>query len=250
MTWSSASSLFDSTLDARLKFDHRAHKSRLVGLYETEGSQNSDILVAIQPVAGGRHLQFYDGNSGEALGHVGLTLTPSVTPSVMPPTKNPPTSSSTLTGMLVSSNKRGSRYSEIFVNIWLLICEKAEIPTSTSRIRKPLLALTLTRLGFTPILPGKGIETVEVSRGSDSTVLLYSPESSRLRSGFNPTEIKSQNIIFIDDPTNPRGKIIHLRAKYKPSSTDLVNNEIDSRLKIGSNLSPINKPQSIKILFK
>ncbi|GMI14435.1 hypothetical protein TrVE_jg13218 [Triparma verrucosa] len=213
-----ANSLLESTLESRLKFDHRAHKSRLVGTYKGTYKDDNEILIAIQPVAGGRHLQFYSGSSGSTLGHIGLTSSPGT---------------SNLTGMLITSSKRGSGLSRTFVSIWLALAHAADSETSTSRIRKPLLALTLQNLNFAPILPGKGLIIAEVSPGppNSSSVVLFSEDSSRLKSGFNPTEITSQRINFVDSPTFPRGKKVHLRAKYKPI-TAFDNHEIYDRIHI------------------
>jgi len=109
LSWASATTLFESTLDDRLKKDHRARKSHLVGLYEMEGAA-SDILISIQPVAGGRHLQFAHGETGERLGHIGLTADS--------------TAESSLMGMVVNSNLRGAGLSKTFIEIWLMMCEK------------------------------------------------------------------------------------------------------------------------------
>ena len=52
--WEAAAATLEATVEARLRFDHRAHLARLVGVYVGEvvpGALGSDaeLLVAVQP---------------------------------------------------------------------------------------------------------------------------------------------------------------------------------------------------------
>jgi len=144
------------------------------------------------------------------------------------------TISSALRGMLVAEECRGKGYARVFLGIWLRICSQAGVTPATSRINKPLLALTLVRLGFTPLRggirrgkPGKKRKpkqrplAVEVSVGEEDRVLLYCPvaaEAERLRAGFSATEVRSQRLVVATAPPEPRGRVAHIRVRYAPPS--------------------------------
>lgn len=145
-------------------------------------------------------------------------------------------SSSVLRGMLVEPSCRGKSYARLFLSIWLGLCTRAGVTPATSRINKPLLALTLVRLGFTPLRgrDKKGLRggrdgkrrkasqqplAVEVSAGDDGSVILYcsTPRlSERLTAGFSQRELSSQRLVVAKEPPLPRGRVAHIRVRYAP----------------------------------
>jgi len=250
----------------------------------TVTGSNSEILVVMQPDQGGRKLLFLDAVMGQLLGFIELETQSAISNSKIQQTemdarncknnqKNdnsiinsdddgdvdgeeisvPVTSA--LRGMLVADDCRGKGYARLFLAIWLRLCHRADVTPATTRINKPLLALTLVRLGFTP-LRGHHLATisyenhlkggvrvnfgnnnkgngkkqrqkklkekhrplaVEVSAGTEGRVLLYSPLSTeRLRNGFSATEVRSQRLMVAEEPSEPRGRIAHLRVRYAP----------------------------------
>ena len=280
--WRSAVSTLESSIQERSRFDHRAKFARLIGIYvedenaaRTDGRKSSNekkkdgtnILVAIQPDQGGRKLLFLDAENGRSLGFIELETQSAISQSKIlkrqtqsdnkaTNTENGMIKTSALRGMLVADECRGKGYARLFLAIWLRLCVRGGITPATTRINKPLLALTLVRLGFTPLrghhlaqlsnikhLQG-GIRTnanrnlcqndgkpkrkklkerqrplaVEVSIGSEGkSVLLYSPLSTeRLRNGFSAQEIISQRLVVATEASTPRGRIVHLRVRYAP----------------------------------
>ena len=280
--WRSAVSTLENSIQERSRFDHRAKFARLIGIYvedenaaRTDGRKSSNekkkdgtnILVAIQPDQGGRKLLFLDAENGRSLGFIELETQSAISQSKIlkrqtqsdnkaTNTENGMIKTSALRGMLVADECRGKGYARLFLAIWLRLCVRGGITPATTRINKPLLALTLVRLGFTPLrghhlaqlsnikhLQG-GIRTnanrnlcqndgkpkrkklkerqrplaVEVSIGSEGkSVLLYSPLSTeRLRNGFSAQEIISQRLVVATEASEPRGRIVHLRVRYAP----------------------------------
>lgn len=222
--WEEAEALLEATVTARRRQDHRAHLASLIGIYEDEGGEgiagagcSAAVLFAAQPDRIGRKIIFLDGVSGELLGHIALEGGPS-TPDETAPGETAPAFSS-LRGMLVTEASRGRGHSRLFLAVWLRLCLLAGVSPSTSRINKPLLALTLTRFGFAP-LPGsngkRAIE-VEVSAGLEGGVILFSPEcNKRLAAGFSATEMRSQRLVIAKGPSEPRGTAVHIRTQYAP----------------------------------
>lgn len=282
--WNSAMATLEKTAKERSRFDHRSNKARLIGIYVGDfevnimddtthdsdspmfGEQEAKILVAIQPDQGGRKLIFLDAkNDGRSLGFIELETQsaisqhkilerPDSSKSVYD--ENESNKTSALRGMCVADDCRGKGYARLFLAIWLRLCSTGGVTPATTRINKPLLALTLVRLGFTPLrgqhlalishenhLRG-GIRTnanehtsknngkpkkrkklkekqrplaVEVSVGSEGRVQLYSPLSTeRLRNGFSVQEVKSQRLVVATEPSVPRGRVAHLRVRYAP----------------------------------
>ena len=256
--WDAGLAMLEATSEARRRFDHRAHQAQLVGLFVGEqnpGALGSDteLLVAMQPDQGGRKLLFFDPHDGEVLGFIELENrqhdaklfnSAQSTQHRAPPASSDvvasgvtglyaaTTTNSALRGMLVAESCRGKGYARTFLAIWLRLCLSAGVTPATSRINKPLLALTLVRLGFTPLRgglrrgkPGKKRKpkqrplAVEVSQGSEGSVLLYCPltsETERLRAGFSATELKSQRLVVASTPPEPRGRVAHIRVRYAP----------------------------------
>ena len=247
LRWAKAAATLGATTEARSRFDHRAALARLVGVFVGEetgvlGSQ-AELLVAIQPDRGGRKLLFLDAVDGRTLGFIELEAAQQVQVG----DSDIGDSSSALRGMLVAEESRGKGYATLFVAIWLRLCLRAGVRPATTRINKPLLALTLIRLGFTPLrgqrlaaltneqhLRGargvRGVErkrakgrqrplAVEVSEGSEGRVMLYSPlpaAARRLQTSFSATELRSQRLVVTTDPPQPRGRVAHIRVRYAP----------------------------------
>ena len=163
-------------------------------------------------------MQFKDGISGEDLGHIGIAMTPTT---------------SSLTGMFVSPALRGSGLSSIFLSVWLSLCSAAGVKPGTSRIRKPLMALALMKVGFKPVLPGKGVIEAEVGRGEgdDGFVDLYCKEG--MCDAFKATELKSQKLRIIDTPIGEPGRNVMLRARYEPPVGWEPEEDWEDRLRIG-----------------
>lgn len=270
--WEAAVTTLDDSAEKRRRFDRRAHLARLICIYvgeETEISgellgSKAEILVAMQPDQGGRKLLFLNAIDGISLGFIELETQSAISKSKIrqahfsSPNCNddaiPVTSA--LRGMLVADECRGKGYARLFLAIWLRLCLRAGVTPATTRINKPLLALTLVRLGFTPLrgyhlavisnedhLRGSVREAgnnggttrsskprrrkklkekhrplaVEVSLGTEGRVLLYSPVSTeRLRNGFSATEVRSQRLVVATEPSVPRGRVAHLRVRYAP----------------------------------
>ena len=118
---------------------------------------------------------------------------------------------------------------------------RAGVTPTTARINKPLVALTLVRLGFTPLRgrsavgsrgkPGRGRKqrhrplAVEVSVGNEGDVLLYCAlptEAVRLQAGFTLTERRSQRLVVATDAPEPRGRMVHIRVRYAPPAAHSV----------------------------
>ena len=208
---------------------------------------HSEACVVCPETQGGRKLIFLDPVKGRTLGCIELeTLSgeSQKAPFIGLGDESAPLAvlaeaapSSVLRGMCVSEECRGLGYSRLFVAIWLKLCLRAGATPATSRINKPLLALTLVRLGFTPLRgrdkpglrgkPGKKRKAkqqpiaVEVSIGDEGHVLLYCPlQHSRalLQAGFTATELRSQRLLVATEPPEPRGRIAHIRVRYAPPS--------------------------------
>ena len=240
--WDAAAATLEGSVTERRRQDHRAHLAKLVGVYVAKedipgiGSK-AEVLVAMQPDQGGRKMIFLDPVSGQILGFIELETLSSATGSKVAHASESAPASSVLRGMLVTSGSRGKGYARLFLSMWLGLCARAGVTPGTSRINKPLLALTLVRLGFVPLRgrdkpglrgkPGKSRKAhqqplaVEVSVGSKGDVLLYcstAPLLKRLIAGFSARELSSQRLIVSSDPPSPRGRVAHIRVRYAPPS--------------------------------
>ena len=253
--WDAAAATLQVTTEARRRFDHRAHLAQLVGIYLGEETPGG-VLVAVQPDQGGRKLLFLDMSDGQSLGFVELEMQSAQSESKILQTERarPADAVSALRGMLVAEEYRGRGHARVFLAIWLALCLRAGLRPATTRINKPLLPLTLVRLGFTPqrgqrlaaltneehlrgahAQPAKKGKrktkarqrplAVEVSVGSEGRVLLYSPlrsEAKRLEDGFSATEVRSQRLVVATEPPEPRGRVAHIRVRYSPPSQGAV----------------------------
>lgn len=206
------------------------------------GGSEVEFLVAMQPDQGGRKLLFLSPGSasdggGRILGFVELETLSGEGAHVAHADDAAP-GTSVLRGMLVEEGCRGRGYARTFLATWLWLCERAGVTPATSRINKPLMALTLVRLGFTPLRgrdkpglrgkPGRSRKAkqqplaVEVSAGSEGSVVLYCSTASlqdRLRAGFTAQECRSQRLVVATEPPLPRGRVAHIRVRYAPPAT-------------------------------
>ena len=239
--WDAAVQTLESTTAARRKQDHRAHLARLIGVYVGEPipglSDEAELLLAMQPDQGGRKLLFLSPDDGRTLGFIELETLSTGHGGALTKVAHADdgVTTSVLRGMLVCDGNRGKGYARLFLSIWLGLCMRAGVTPATSRINKPLLALTLVRLGFTPVRgrtqpglrgkPGKSRKAnqrplaVEVSKGQDGNVLLYcstAPLLNRLEAGFSATELTSQRLVVAREPPHPRGRVAHIRVRYAP----------------------------------
>jgi GNAT superfamily N-acetyltransferase len=248
--WESATRTLEASVEQRRRKDHRARLARLVGIYVGETPQgtlrsDAEVLIAMQPDQGGRKLLFLSPVDGLVLGFIELeTLSAGSSRGLHAvgceevahavPGEGVPTMS-VLRGMRVAEDSRGKGYARLFLAMWLSLCEQAGVTPATSRINKPLLALTLVRLGFTP-LRGRGKQglrgklgksrkahqrplAVEVSVGREGQVILHCSTPAamkRLRAGFCTTELTSQRLLLAEEPPLPRGRVAHIRVRYAP----------------------------------
>ena len=189
--WDEATAMLEGSVTERRKQDHRAHLARLVGVYVgDEPHAKAELLIAMQPDQGGRKILFLDPADGQTLGFIELETLSAHSKKVAAAAANSTgVATSVLRGMLVTEGCRGKGYARLFLAIWLGLCSRAGVPAATSRINKPLLALTLVRLGFAPLRgrdkpglrgkPGGSRKAnqqplaVEVCVGSGGSVLLY-----------------------------------------------------------------------------
>jgi GNAT superfamily N-acetyltransferase len=232
--WDTAACTLQNSVAERRRHDHRAHLASLVGLVLGKDGRTAEVIVAMQPDKGGRKMLFLDAVDGQTLGIIELETLSAESVKVAA-VSDGGSSTSVLRGMLVARHSRGKGYARLFLAIWLGLCARAGVTPATSRINKPLLALTLVRLGFTPLrgrdrpgLRGKLGRSrkahqqplaVEVSVGSEGAVHLYcstSPLMERLRAGFSAMELRSQRLVLTSDPPWPRGRVAHIRVRYAP----------------------------------
>jgi len=148
--------------------------------------------------------------------------------------------------MEIENSSRGQGYSTLFMAIWLRLCLEANVTPGTVSINKPLLALTLMRFGFTPVIVEVATATssrntttsydkperkrkrnsirqlplmVEVSRDEQGMVCLYCKGEGdflKLKDGFTETERTSQRLVLLEEPTYPRGRMVEIRTRYVP----------------------------------
>ena len=234
--WGAAEGLLLATAATRRRFDHRAPRARLVGIYTPAPEAGADrvpepeVVIAVQPDRGanGRKLLFLDAhNDGELLGHVCIE----VPRSQEGEGSEAAAAISSLRGMLVAEKARNRGLSALFLHVWLTLCREAGLAPRTSRINKPLLALTLARFGFVPDAPpgsraARRSVAVEVSAGAGGQVVLHCPgdpgggggtaerRAARVAEGFSATELRSQRLVIAYRPAEPRGRLVVLRAPY------------------------------------
>jgi hypothetical protein len=269
--WNSAVATLEKTTKERARFDHRAKKAFLIGIYvgggDSEvdindknhsvfkispdsssisgggGEQEAEILVAIQPDQGGRKLLFLDANDGHSLGFIeletqsalslnkiferqpDLTTTTTAAENNNNHEKNEHKTSA-LRGMLVADDCRGKGYARLFLAIWLRLCSRAGVTPATTRINKPLLALTLVRLGFTPL---RGHHLAVISnenhlRGSIRTKSKSENENSCNNNREKPKKRKKlkekQRPLAVEVSVGTEGRVL----LYSPLSTERLRN--------------------------
>lgn len=217
--WEAASDLLRATAAARGRFDRRASSARLVGLFLADGNSENmpqqeqvDVLVAVQPDRSScRKFIFLDAK-GDMLGYMLIENPPHEEPAASP------LLSSSLRGMWIDEALRGRGYSKLFLAIWLRLClETGVVAPGTNRINKPLLALSLLKFGFEPVVPGdKRQLAVDVSAGPDGRVVLYSESSNaELRAGFTATELRCQRLVVVNEKPFASSRTVQIRTQYE-----------------------------------
>ena len=137
---------------------------------------------------------------------------------------------SLLMGMWIEPKFRGNGWATIFMAVWIQLCHKAGVSNiATEIINKPILALLLTKFGFTPNSSG-GIE-MEISpfhhlscdekkneaarNGNDEAQsVLYSSQNVLLNGAFTKRDLRIQNLYIAQNPPSPRGTKIKLKTSY------------------------------------
>ena len=138
--------------------------------------------------------------------------------------------SSLFMGMWIEPEFRGNGWSTIFMAVWIQLCHKAGVSNiATETINKPILALLLTKFGFTPNSSG-GIE-MEISpfdhlscdekmdeahnNGNDEALsVLYSSQNVLLNGAFTERDLRVQNLYIAQKPPSPSGTKIKLKTSY------------------------------------
>ena len=212
--WNSAVDLLEATSTVRRRFDHRAHRARLVGLYINNVENN--FIVAVQPDRScGRKFIFLDLQDGKRIGEM-LVESSNTSDLPIPAT-------SVLRGMFINELSRGKGYSKIFLAIWMKLCLEAGVIPSTNRINKPLLALAVHEMGFSPMHNTSHVDkpnkrsslVVDVSVRLDGYVSLYSESfQEQLAAGFSATEMSSQRLVIVQETPQTPGKNVHIRTQF------------------------------------
>ena len=73
---------------------------------------------------------------------------------------------SALRGLLVAEELRGRGLSRLLLALWLRLCAEAGLTPATRMLNKPLLALSLQRLGFTPVSAERSVVVARPPDGS------------------------------------------------------------------------------------
>jgi len=258
LRWQAAVDLLQTTAQARGRTDRRAGKARLVGLFlvndnhdEEDGKNKKmldDFLIAVQPDRScGRKFIFLDmtannnnGNNNTMLGSMLIENAPQHQQSG----QQQVVSSSRLRGMWIQEAVRGKGYSTLFLAIWLRLCVETGVAVpNTSRINKPLLALSLQKFGFTPIRAAAAADddvvdgrhraddgrvlavNVSDTAGTEGSVLVCASKRSQgdqLRAGFSATELRSQRLVIVDEIIMPATTSLDIRQSSNSSSSRMV----------------------------
>ena len=73
---------------------------------------------------------------------------------------------SALRGLLVAEELRGRGLSRLLLALWLRLCAEADVTPTTRMLNKPLLSLSLQRLGFTPVNAERSVVVARPLDGS------------------------------------------------------------------------------------
>eukprot|EP00964_Phaeocystis_antarctica_P143925 scaffold109585_cov63-Phaeocystis_antarctica.AAC.1 len=73
---------------------------------------------------------------------------------------------SALRGLLVAEELRGRGLSRLLLALWLRLCAEAGVTPTTRMLNKPLLSLSLQRLGFTPVNAERSVVVARPLDGS------------------------------------------------------------------------------------
>jgi len=244
--WDAALETLKTTEPSRFKSDRRAKLAALVGIYMDDDDPRTsfgvDLIVAVQPDrSSARKLLFMNRLNGALLGFVLLeTSTDDDDDDDDDAEEQRKGYVSTFRGIEVTTDARGRGLSTLFISVWLKLCLQADVTPATVSINKPLLALTFVRFGFTPKIKSTTttttIETfgttrkrkrisvrktplqIEVSKGKTGEARIYSSprDFENLQAGFTQTELRTQNLVLSETPSDPRGKVIQIRTHYFP----------------------------------
>jgi pentatricopeptide repeat protein len=149
---------------------------------------------------------------------------------------------SCMIGAYLDPEQRKRGLSKIIIGVWASICLEAGVRTVTGIINKPLLALVLQEtFGFIAADAG-GVE-VEISRGTNGAIVLFSPTKA-IQGSFSPPDIKRENIIFADTHADPKGRMVKVQATFGPPSVEELKKRVDPILKGKSGLGAFTHKQS------
>jgi hypothetical protein len=121
---------------------------------------------------------------------------------------------SSFMGMYLQGQRRGQGFAKLCLGAWLWFCVHAGITPTTGIINKPLLALLLqSRFGFIPCKGGIEVEITSDATNPE-TVLLYAPSRKSLQGLFSPWDQQHQKMRLIQQPPEPRGRLVTLRTSF------------------------------------
>ena len=134
------------------------------------------------------------------------------------------TETSTFLGMYLDPLFRQCGLSKIMIAIWLALCHHANAVPRTGVMNKPLLALVLqhtfqflpevhTRSSMQSASAGGGV-SVEISPGVNASIGLYSSNIKCLQGAFSVRDIKRENIVFLTEPSTPRGRVCRIGTTF------------------------------------
>ncbi len=248
--WEAAVQTLKATEATRSKLDRRAKFASLVGLYIDDDDQGKsygvDLIVAVQPDrSSGRKLIFIDRMTEKLLGFVLLESSNRIhTKDAENVNKDDNINVSTIRGMEVQKEARGRGYSSLFLSLWLKLCLQGNINPATVSINKPLLALTLSRFGFTPSPISTKLDTslkdehtkkkkrkrrsirktpiditLELDCQNEGAVHIYCDPSNfkNLEAGFTAGELESQGLVLAQSESQTsrhhRGRSIQIQIR-------------------------------------
>jgi len=102
---------------------------------------------------------------------------------------------STLLGVFVDPSYRKNGLSKIFLALWMQLCLEAGLLPLTGVMNKPLICLTLQHTFQYNPMPNRGV-SVQLSRGSNGEIVIYSPTKKSIAGAFSPSEIKREGLVF------------------------------------------------------
>lgn len=131
--------------------------------------------------------------------------------------QNTPTESSLL-GVFLDPNQRQRGLCKLVLALWMTLCLDAKITPLTGVMNKPLLCLSLQHtFGYTPAPNNQGV-SVEISSSgtADGTIVMYSPSKKAIGGAFSPADKEREGLVFVTEPPDPRGRIVHIKTCLVP----------------------------------